>query len=64
MATQVFTTLVDAIHAGYQVKVRTQKGYQVRTKVGRNWVEAEVQLGGVNARPDTNPAPSGTSELV
>ncbi len=38
----VFTSLADAIRAGFQVYDRTAEGYLVRTKTDRGWAMAVV----------------------
>jgi hypothetical protein len=39
---QVFTTLVDALRAGYTVYDRTSDGYLVRTRTAKGWAMALV----------------------
>jgi hypothetical protein len=40
----VFTSLVDAIRAGYQVCDRTETGYVVRTHTAAGWAMALVAV--------------------
>ena len=44
MAFQVFTSLPDAIRAGYQVYDRTNTGYLVRTRTDQGWALAIVDF--------------------
>lgn len=37
MGLEVFRSLADAIHAGYQVYDRTETGFLVRTRVNETW---------------------------
>lgn len=41
---QVFKTLADAIHAGFQVYDRTENGYVVRIMTSKGWAQALVVL--------------------
>ncbi len=41
----VFTSLADALRAGFQVYDRTPDGYLVRTKTPSGWALALVMLG-------------------
>ena len=42
----VFTSLADALRAGFQIYDRTQDGYLVRTRTQAGWAMAMVSIKG------------------
>jgi hypothetical protein len=45
-----FSSLEQALHAGFQVRDRTERGYLVRMRTAAGWLRATVNVGAAGLR--------------
>jgi hypothetical protein len=53
-----FPSLEQALHAGFLVCKRTERGYRVATRTAAGWLEADVDVPVAQRKADENAEPS------